>query len=101
VVMLKDLKVGEYSQPVEYADERGRKAIRIVYLKSQTEPHRENLRDDYNKVAARALEEKKETALENWFDSKIRTYYIMIDDEYKGCSTLGRWVQASQATGKK
>lgn len=101
VVMLKDLKVGEYSQPVEYVDERGRKAIRIVYLKSQTEPHRENLKDDYNKIAQRAIEEKKETALENWFDAKIRTYYIMIDDEYKGCSTLGRWVQASQATGKK
>ncbi|MGB4845165.1 MAG: peptidylprolyl isomerase, partial [Ferruginibacter sp.] len=30
VVMLKDLKVGQYSQPKEYIDERGRKGVRVV-----------------------------------------------------------------------
>lgn len=58
VSMMNKMKVGEYSQPVEYTDDRGRKAVRIVYLKTRTEPHRENLKDDYSKIAARALEEK-------------------------------------------
>ena len=31
------LKVGEYSQPTEFTDERGKKGIRIVYLKTQTQ----------------------------------------------------------------
>lgn len=53
------LKVGEYSQPTEFTDERGKKGIRIVYLKTQTQPHRENLKDDYSKIASRALEEKR------------------------------------------
>src|SRR5690606_2192396 len=40
VMMLKDLKPGQYSQPVEYTDERGKKGVRLVYLKTRTEPHR-------------------------------------------------------------
>jgi peptidyl-prolyl cis-trans isomerase SurA len=55
VAMLKNLKVGEFSQPVEYTDERGKKGVRFVYIKTQTQPHRENLKDDYSKIAARAL----------------------------------------------
>lgn len=31
VAMLKDLKVGEYSQPVEYTDERGKKVF-VSYI---------------------------------------------------------------------
>lgn len=95
VAMLKNLKLGEYSQPLDYADERGKKGVRIIYLKTQTQPHRENLQDDYSKIAAKALEEKKETALEKWFYKKINTYYIMIDDEYKNCDVMQKWVEAS------
>ena len=65
VAMLKDLRVGEFSQPVAYTDERGKQGVRIVYLKSRSEPHRENLKDDYNKVSQRALEEKKKLRLKN------------------------------------
>jgi peptidyl-prolyl cis-trans isomerase SurA len=97
VAMMKDLSLGEYSQPVEYTDERGKKAVRIVYLKTKTEPHRENLKDDYNKIAQRALEQKKETALEKWFDARIKTYYIMVDDEYKNCAALKKWLPVTMA----
>ena len=101
VVMLNNLVVGDYSQPTEFTDERGRKGIRIVYLKNKTEPHRENLKDDYNRISQRALEEKKNTALENWFNKKIATYYIMIDKEYQGCEELKKWVGAIGQAGKK
>ena len=90
-LMLGKLKVGEFSQPVSFTDQRGKKGVRIVYLKSRTEPHRENLRDDYNKVANRAIEEKKYDAIEKWFGSKISSYYIMIDNEAKSCNQLSKW----------
>lgn len=91
-LMLKSLKVGEYSKPVPFLDERGKKAVRIVYLKSRSEPHRENLKDDYSKVANRAMEEKKYDAIEKWFNSKISTYYIMLDEDAKSCGQLSKWV---------
>ena len=40
VLMLQKLKVGQYSQPTEFTDERGRKGVRIVYLKSKSELYR-------------------------------------------------------------
>lgn len=100
VAMMKELKVGEFSMPVEFTDERGKKGVRIVYLKTRTEPHRENMKDDYSKIAQRALEEKKEDALEKWFAGRINTYYIMVDDEFKDCKAMEKWINAS-AMGKK
>ena len=100
VVMLKDLKVGQYSQPVEYTNETGKKGIRIVYLKNKTEPHRENLKDDYNRVQTRALEEKKNEALDVWFNKKIPTYYIRIDEDYKSCPEMKKWTPAVNVASK-
>ena len=100
VVMLKDLKVGQYSQPVEYTNETGKKGIRIIYLKTKTEPHRENLKDDYNRVQTRALEEKKNEALDVWFNKKIPTYYIRIDEDYKSCPEMKKWTPAVNVASK-
>jgi peptidyl-prolyl cis-trans isomerase SurA len=100
VVMMKDLGVGEYSQPTEFTDERGKKGVRIVYLISRTEPHRENIKDDYNKIAQRALEEKKNNALEKWFTESLPTYYIKIDEEFKTCEEMQKWVNAANASAK-
>ena len=97
VVMLKDLKVTEYSQPTEFNDEKGKKGVRIVELISKTEPHRENLKDDYNRIAQRALEEKKNDALEKWFAQKISSFYINIDNEYKTCPEMQKWITAPTA----
>lgn len=96
IAAFKDLKVGQFSQPTEFLDQRGKKGVRIIYLKSQTQPHRENLKDDYSKIADRTLEEKKEDAIEKWFNAKISTYYIKIDPEYQSCESMSKWVEASK-----
>lgn len=101
VVMLKDLKVDEYSKPTEFMDERQKKGVRIVYLKSKSEPHRENIKDDYNKIAQRALEEKKNNALEKWFLEKVPTYYIKVDEDYQHCSQMDKWLHPVTETAKK
>ena len=98
VVMMKDLRVNQYSQPTEFTDEKGKKGVRIVYLLSRTEPHRENMKDDYNKIASRALEVKKNEALEKWFRTKISSYYIMIDPLYKDCDEMKKWAMSANAT---
>ena len=98
VLMLGKMKIGEYSNPVEYTDERQKRAVRIVYLRNRTEPHRENLKDDYNRVAVRALEIKKQQVLEKWFSNKLPNYYMMLDEEFKECPNLHSWWQyASQS----
>jgi peptidyl-prolyl cis-trans isomerase SurA len=92
VVLLKGLKVGEISKPTPFTDERGRKGVRIIYLMTRTEPHRENMKDDYNKISQRALEEKKMEVLDNWFKLKIPTYYITVEPEFNNCPQIEKWL---------
>ena len=94
VLALRGMKLGEYSQPLAFTDERGRKAVRIINLKSRTEPHRENLKEDYSRIATRALENKKNNTLERWFQSHIPNFYIRIDQEFQTCNSVKQWVKA-------
>lgn len=98
VLMLKNLAVGEFSQATEFTDERGKKGVRIIQLISRTQPHRENLKDDYNKISQRALEEKKGEILEKWFQKKIPSYYINIDKDYKTCPEMQKWATTATAS---
>lgn len=102
VLLLKkaNLNAGEYSKPTVFTDERGKKGVRIIYLISKSDPHRENLKDDYNRISQRALEQKKNKVLQTWFQARISTYYIMIDGDYKNCGNLSKW-QTRQFTSSK
>jgi len=81
VGMLEKMKPGDISQPTPFEADQGKKGVRIVYLKTRTSPHRMNMHDDYSKISAFALEEKKSKALEKWVKERIPTYYIMVDNE--------------------
>jgi peptidyl-prolyl cis-trans isomerase SurA len=101
VPLLKEMKPGEYSRPQVYVDQqRAKKMVRLVFLKNRTNPHRENLNEDYNRIAQRALEEKKNSALEKWFREHIPTYYVNIDKEYSTCSGLDSWRKAAAQAEK-
>jgi peptidyl-prolyl cis-trans isomerase SurA len=98
VIALKGLNAGDISKPQSYTDERGRKTVRILYLKTRTEPHRENLKDDYNKISQRALEIKKQNVLEKWFKDHIPNYYTTIDKEYISCESIKEWINVASAS---
>lgn len=99
ILPLGTLQPGEYSAPLVYTDERGRKVVRLIYLKNRTAPHRENLKEDYNRVSQRALEEKRSSALEKWFKEHIPTYFISIDKDFANCSGLDEWRKSAGNAG--
>jgi len=99
VTTIKDMKVGDISQPVTFVNEQGKKGVRLVYLKSRSEAHRMNLQDDYSKIADFALNEKKSRELDKWLTKKIPTYYILIDPEAaSSCPALSKY-QTSMTGG--
>ena len=100
VLNTQHLKVGEVSQPSEFTDDKGRKAVRLVTLKSRSEPHRENLKDDYNKIAQRTTEEKKNDILQRWFSTHMNDFYIYINKEYGACNNLNPWLKAASTANK-
>jgi len=79
VGVLSKLSPGDFSVPIAFENEQGKKGARIIHLKSRSAPHRMNLRDDYSKIAQFALEEKKSKVMEKWIQNKLTTYYVNID----------------------
>lgn len=88
---LEGLKPGEYSEPLLMQTPNGQPAFRIIYLKSETQPHVANLTEDYYKIQAAALKQKQDLALDKWLVDRIRDTYIWVDPEYKGCLTVQKW----------
>ncbi|MBP6686348.1 MAG: peptidylprolyl isomerase [Lacibacter sp.] len=88
VPLLEKLKPGDFAQPAAFTDVQGKKGVRLIYLVNRTAPHRENMENDYSKIAGRALEEKKDKELQKWFIKNSNTFYVQIEDEYKDCAPI-------------
>jgi peptidyl-prolyl cis-trans isomerase SurA len=82
------MQVGEITPPVKFKMEDGAEAVRIIYLKAKLSPHRANLKDDYQEIYNAAVEHKKNSALNSWFDKTKGEVFIQIDEAYSGCNIL-------------
>jgi peptidyl-prolyl cis-trans isomerase SurA len=82
------MKVGDISRPMDYRTEDGKAATRIIYFKAKIPPHAANLKDDWNRIQAAALAEKKDKVLEKWFVKARKDVFINVDPTYKGCGIL-------------
>lgn len=92
IALLPTMKVETYSDPQVFTDPSTQKVgVRIIYLRSRTQPHRENLQDDYDKIAAQALQVKKQRVIEDWITNHMQDFYIKIDPEYGHCLELAKW----------
>jgi peptidyl-prolyl cis-trans isomerase SurA len=90
------LQTGEFSKPQVFSDPySGKQGVRIIYLKSRTQPHRENLQDDYMSIQARALAAKKQKAIEDWLATHVQDFYIRLDPSFAHCVEIQQWVKNS------
>lgn len=84
-LQMAELRPGQYSAPISFVDATGRKGVRILYFKRKTDPHVENLQDDYAEIAQRLLQEKKNKVLEQWFERSMSLYYVKVLGDYQNC----------------
>jgi len=82
------MQVGEISKPIRYRTDDGKEATRILFFKTKLPPHEANLKDDWHRIQAAALAEKKDLLLEKWFLKARQDVFINIDAAYKGCGIL-------------
>lgn len=96
-----DMMPGDISQPVLFQTKDGQQAYRIILLKSESEAHVANLKDDYNKIKAAALAKKEEEYMLEWLNEKIQETYVYVDDSYLDCLNLQRWFKSADVTIEK
>ena len=82
------MKVGHISKPITYRTDDQKDAVRILYFKTKLPPHQANLKDDWHRIQAAALAEKKDNMLDKWFGKARQDVFILIDPEYKHCNIM-------------
>lgn len=87
------MKVGGVSKPFSFRSPSGETLFRVVKLLSQSSPHRANLREDYAKIQAATIEEKKSIFLSQWIEEKVQETFIQIDPMFSDCPSLDKWVK--------
>jgi peptidyl-prolyl cis-trans isomerase SurA len=93
-IKVRDLKVGEISDPFRTTDENGNTVFRIVKLDNEIPAHRANLKDDYENLYKAALMNKQSKTYDDWIRKKIGNTYIKVSDEFESCEFLKKgWLK--------
>jgi len=85
---LDSMKVGEISEPITYRTDDGKDAVRILFYKGRVAPHEASLEQDWTKIQAATLAEKKDKILQKWFQKARGDVFINIDPDYNNCGLL-------------
>ena len=88
-----NLGVGDISEPIEFATQRGETMFRIIKLDSRSNPHKANLEEDYAKIQQFAKENKKSEYFFNWIQEKKAETYIEVSQNYKFCTNIDGYVK--------
>ena len=91
---VRDLKIGEISEPYRTTDEIGNVVFRVVRLDDEISAHRANLKDDYQFLYNATLMSQRQESFQKWIEKKLETTYIKISDEFRSCKFLEQgWLQ--------
>jgi len=90
VPALNGMKVEDITPAMQYTMPDGKPAYRLVKLKNRIDPHKANLKDDYQKISSIAVAHQNKNAVKNWIKRRSAITYIKLDDEYK-CQFENDW----------
>lgn len=83
---MENMAIGDVSDPFMLKDERlGKDYFAVVKLKSKTEPHRANLKDDYQLIQTILENQKREDIFHKWIVRKQQDTYISISPNWINC----------------
>lgn len=92
--MIRNMEVKDLSEPYESTDHNHKVCYKMLYLKSRTDPHRANLKQDYMLLQNMALMYKNNEVMREWYIEKKESTYIRKDSAYRDCGNSGQ--QTSQ-----
>ncbi|MFY0626082.1 MAG: peptidylprolyl isomerase [Reichenbachiella sp.] len=82
------MDIGSITPPMEFKQRDGTDAVRIIYYQDRIAPHQANLMQDYQKLKAATLANKRNSIMSEWFVDARKEVYINIDEDYDHCEIL-------------
>ena len=80
------MNVGDVSKPFVMVQNNGTTVCAIVKLKSRTEAHRANMKDDYDYLKQIYADKVGEEKVAKWIKKKQKTTYVRINNENRNCT---------------
>lgn len=95
IVILNSMKVGDISKPSQFVSQTdGKPGYRILKLKNRIDPHKANMKDDYQKLSQMATQAHNEKLVKDWIKKRSKITYIKLDPEYS-CKFENEWTITS------
>ncbi len=95
--VIKNMKVGEISQPFESKDDKGMDGntiYKILKINEIIPSHTANFDDDYNVIQTMANNQNSFDALDKFIEKKIRETYIVVDPIFHNCEFVkSGWIK--------
>ncbi|NTW24048.1 MAG: peptidylprolyl isomerase [Lentimicrobium sp.] len=88
---IEKLEPGEISRPIAMINEESKQTLSIYMLKSRSQPHKANLKDDYSTIQEWALNKKRGDTINKWIGDKISKTYFRINESYLDCKFRHSW----------
>jgi peptidyl-prolyl cis-trans isomerase SurA len=86
--VIKDLKLGEVSEPFESQDSKGKTVFKIAKVSKVIDAHKANLKEDYSLIENMTIISKQQNAFETWLKEKKAKTYIYVDKSFFDCEFL-------------
>lgn len=92
---VQNLQEGMVTDPIFMRSPDGKEGFRLVKVIRKTDPHRANLVDDYYRLQAVALQEKKERVMNEWLEEKLAETYVKVNNQYYNCTFKHNWTKST------
>jgi len=93
---IENMEAGRISEPAFFRTPDEKEGYRLIKLISKTEPHRADIKTDYQRLQAIALQNKKSEVTQEWIEEKLKTTYVRVNNAYLDCDFQRNWIKQSQ-----
>jgi peptidyl-prolyl cis-trans isomerase SurA len=91
IATFNSMQIGDFSKPMQFSTPDGKPGYRILKLKNRIDPHRANLKEDYQKISQMASQSKKQELVKEWIKKRSKITYIKLDHEFL-CKFENDWI---------
>lgn len=91
IVTLNSMNNGDISKSMQFLYPDGKPGFRILKLKNRIDPHKSNLKEDYQRLVQMATIEKNKSLIKQWIKKRSKITYMMLDKEFT-CKFENEWV---------
>ncbi len=91
IVTLNSMQIGDISKSMQFVSPvDGKPGFRLLKLKNRIDPHKTNIKDDYQKLALMATAEHNKKMIRDWIKKRSKITYIKLDPEFS-CKFENEW----------